>query len=112
MKKIYLLLLLTILSFTSYSQSNCKINQLDSNGLKTGLWVEYYSNGQIEVESEYLNGLKNGITKCYYESGELWEVGYFINNKLEGISVTYFKDKTIKYLDLYKNGIEITSLKK
>lgn len=86
-------------------------NKLDSNNCKTGIWVEYYSNGQIEVKCSYKNGLKNGLCECYYETGELWEVGYFVDNKLEGISITYYKNKEIKYLDLYKNGVEIKSLK-
>jgi len=110
MKKLLLLFILSLTSFLSYSQDK-KINQLDSNGCKTGLWIEYYSNGNVEVESEYKDGLKNGLTKCYYENGELWEIGYFINNKLEGISITYSKNGKIKYLDLYKNGIEIKNLK-
>lgn len=94
-----------------YLENKDKENKLDSNNCKTGVWVEYYSNGQLEVKCSYKNGLKNGLCECYYETGELWEVGYFVDDKLEGISITYYKDKRIKYLDLYKNGVEIKSLK-
>ena len=42
---------------------NCKINQLDANGNRTGLWRGYWDNGKLDYEGNYINGLKHGIWK-------------------------------------------------
>ena len=41
------------------------------NGLKEGLWIEKYSNGNIRCELNYLDGKLNGLCKYYYENGNI-----------------------------------------
>lgn len=41
------------------------------DGLKIGVWIEYYSNGIIKSQIEYKNGVPNGGCKMYWENGNL-----------------------------------------
>jgi antitoxin component YwqK of YwqJK toxin-antitoxin module len=48
-----------------------KINSIDKNGWKQGLWREYYSNDRVKKESTYLNNELNGYIKEYDIRGQL-----------------------------------------
>lgn len=41
------------------------------NGLKTGIWLEYYPNDSIKSKIEYKNGVPFGICKMYWNNGIL-----------------------------------------
>lgn len=41
------------------------------NGMKTGIWFEYYSNGKIKSQIEYENGIPFGKCKIFWENGIL-----------------------------------------
>src|SRR5690606_17599989 len=57
--------------FIKYFYSNVDLieatGQYDQNGERTGVWKEYYKNGQLKEVCSYINGKKNGIFKKYYE---------------------------------------------
>lgn len=48
-----------------------KINYIDKNGLKQGLWREYYSNDRVKTESTYLDGQLHGYYKEFDVRGQL-----------------------------------------
>ena len=56
----------------------------NDNGVKTGLWKEYYKNGKIAVEEIYFNGKLNGEYKSYHENGNVWCIGNYNNGNKEG----------------------------
>ena len=39
------------------------------NGKKTGVWVGYYYNGQLEYKGSFKNGKKDGIWEFYSSNG-------------------------------------------
>ena len=41
------------------------------NGLKTGVWIEYYSNEKIKSQIEYKNGMPFGKCEMFWENGSL-----------------------------------------
>ena len=41
------------------------------NGLKNGIWTEYWLNGNIRSEVNFLNGVAFGEFKYYYSNGKL-----------------------------------------
>lgn len=59
------------------------------NGLKTGMWVEYYGNGNLKNQINYSNGKPNGKCKVYWINGNLKEV--FIINSNDSIQVLFYK---------------------
>jgi hypothetical protein len=59
-----------------------QINQYTHDGKKTGIWEEYYSNGQLESKGSYKNGLRYGIWEEYYINGNLEFKGLYKNDEL------------------------------
>ena len=66
MKKIlFFLLLIPFLSFTQ------TINEVDANGLKQGVWKKMHNNGNLRYSGQFKNNIPLGIFMYYYSSGEL-----------------------------------------
>ncbi len=57
------------------------INRTDPNGLKQGLWKEFYTNGKVKEEITYLNDKKNGYLKKYDSLGTLLSIEKYINDE-------------------------------
>jgi len=63
MKKITILLLITLVSNVCFSQS---VNQFDSNGKRHGIWKKYFDQTQIlRYEGEFNHGKEIGVFKFY-----------------------------------------------
>ena len=67
-----------------------------ANGLKTGLWVEYYQNGNKKGEYTYVNNRPNGPAKKYFENGNLMEEGNWVGTRWTGPYKLYYEDGTIR----------------
>lgn len=107
-----------------------KINQLDVNGKRTGLWRKYYNNGKIRYTGQFLNGKEVGVfkfysntsathpeivkeflpsdnkavVKFYDESQKLKTQGQMIGKKREGKWMYYFSDGKTFSEENYKDG--------
>jgi uncharacterized protein len=46
-----------------------KINRKDSNGLKQGIWIEYFADGKAKKETNYRDDILEGSYKEYDENG-------------------------------------------
>ncbi|MPM06157.1 hypothetical protein SDC9_52453 [bioreactor metagenome] len=57
------------------------INRIDPNGLKQGLWKDFYDNGKLKSEVTYLNDKKNGYLKKYDSTGTLLSIEKYINDE-------------------------------
>jgi len=66
------------------------------NGLKTGVWIQYYGNGRIKSKYEYKDGVPFGKCKMFWGNGTIKEE--FIINSFDSISVSFY----------YENGELIT----
>ena len=55
----------------SYVQGKVEFEGNVQNGLKEGIWIYYYSNGQKMKEGVYTEGLKEGTWTYWAENGEI-----------------------------------------
>lgn len=63
-KRLSILLLVSSFFFTTDICSQ-KINQVDSNGKRVGIWRKYYSNKRIRYQGQFKNGQEYGTFKFY-----------------------------------------------
>lgn len=81
-----LIIILTTFIFNTYMFSQIgyidKINKLNKNGHKEGLWVENYNS--ITNELYYKDGQKSGVFKSYTKKGKLSAIGEYTNGKITG----------------------------
>lgn len=76
----------------------------DSLKKKTGLFVNYFKNGQIETKSSFIKGKINGESIRNYESGALKYSSDFLHGKRHGKLNTFWENGTKKREDKYING--------
>ncbi len=75
------------------------------NGLKTGTWLEYFSQGGKSFLNTYDNGLLDGLFQSYDNiTGNVVVEGYYVNDKREGDWCMLARDSTAIYTDIYKHG--------
>lgn len=70
----------------------------------TGIFVEKYSNGNLEEILEIENGIIHGENKRYYPSGQLSYIVMFKNGQEEGESKSYYENGKLWSEVFYKNG--------
>jgi len=101
MRKIFILSIINIFLFTFHSNAqSIKLNSdsiyVDSQGIPySGIYKEYFENGNIKIAMSLKDGVKNGITNIYFENGNLNEVYSYKNNQMDGQWLT-FNNKNIK----------------
>ncbi|MCU0431892.1 MAG: toxin-antitoxin system YwqK family antitoxin [Bacteroidia bacterium] len=108
----------TIITITEYKggfvKSTERLNRRDANGLKQGVWKEFYPNGKTHIEGRYLNDKKNGYFKEYNEKGNLlsitkWENGVLVKNPPELATIetvtTRHRNGRPKEVGNYKDGV-------
>ena len=63
----YLLVFISIvaISFCGYGQE--LVNQLDASGMKTGVWMKKYTNGNIRYQGQFSQDKEVGVFKFYSE---------------------------------------------
>ncbi|PHR70183.1 MAG: hypothetical protein COA67_08625 [Lutibacter sp.] len=88
MKKIILLLFVSLITFFSNAQKK-----------KT-----YYEGGELQSVTSYKNGKPNGTAKVYYENGKLAGIGKFSNGEMTGKYIEYFPDGKTYRINHYQNG--------
>lgn len=86
-------------------QSDHLIINTYKNGLKDGLWREYYNNGQLKSEGSYSNGYKEGLHKEWFENGILSLEGYYENNLANGEMKWYHEKGHLAATEQMKNNI-------
>lgn len=56
----------------------------DEEGVKQGLWKEYYDTGELRSEGKYEDGVRVGDWKYYYKNGKTEQKGKYVKGKPEG----------------------------
>lgn len=59
------------------------------NGLRSGLWSSWFTNGNLQSEVEYKQGKEYGEYQVFYEEGQLKIKGQYNEGKEIGIWVFY-----------------------
>ena len=63
----------------------------------------------LDYERIYVNGVLDSSTE-FYSTGELWFQTEYKEGVRHGKHICYNEDKTIKYIQFYKNGVLISDL--
>ena len=64
----------------------------------------------LEYEHIYLNN-KLDSTTSFYGTGELWFQSQYVNGRRNGNHICYYEDGTIKYKQIYLNGILVSTIR-
>lgn len=67
-----------------------------ANNLKTGMWIEYFQNGNKKSELTFVNNRANGPAKMYFEDGQLEEEGNWVGTRWSGPYKLYYPDGTLR----------------
>jgi hypothetical protein len=76
------------------------------NGRMEGLWVKYWSNGQLHFKGNHRNGKHEGYWEYYLENGQLDAKGNYKNGKQEGYWV--FDNVYNDHTGTYKNDVRVS----
>jgi len=75
-----------------------------SSGKRDGQWVQWYRNGQKEVEGVYYRGKKHGDWSLWYEDGTLKEQGQFDMGKVDGSYKYWYSNGHLHMEQTYHKG--------
>ncbi len=91
-----------------------KINQVNTEGHREGLWQTFYDNGTVKWEGTYVDGQRDGYFKTYNEKGDLLTVEKYINDVLQqdapelaklDIKTMYYSNGVVQSSGPYKNDV-------
>ena len=96
-----------------------KVELYDTNGIKNGIWTEYYDNGQLNIKQEFSNKVRLesllgmhyfgnilGDYLCYYKNGQLMFKLAFNNGKMvDGLFNEYYENGNTKQYGELKEGL-------
>ncbi len=89
--------------YTYFENGNITEIMHFNKGNKEGEWIEYYSDGQINVKGQFINNQLNGKVTYYYSTGERRKIGNYTQGIRKGIWLTYdISGKVIKKVDYDK----------
>lgn len=66
--------------------------------------VEYYTNGQIEIEETFINEKREGEQKIWYPNGVLTSKKFFVNDSLDGKIVQHYPSGQIESVSFFQRG--------
>lgn len=66
------------------------------NGMKTGMWIQYYPNGNVRTRLPYVNNRPHGYAISYYESGHVKECGTWQGTRWVGEYKLYYENDTLR----------------
>jgi antitoxin component YwqK of YwqJK toxin-antitoxin module len=70
----------------------------------TGLYKEWYDNGQLEIECAYKNGILNGTYQLWYGNGQLEMECTYKDGKKDGLRRKLYENGQLKVECTYKDG--------
>ncbi|QGY44732.1 hypothetical protein GM418_13960 [Maribellus comscasis] len=72
--------------------------------VRCGEWIDYYSNGQIEIIGNYELGNRNGFFEYYFENGQLWTECEYKNGLLWNVKSNFNSKGEKREKGTLKNG--------
>jgi uncharacterized protein len=107
-----------VITLTTYKKgfvvSRERINRLDSQNRKQGLWKFFHENGNIRLEGRYSNDLKDGYFKDYDTEGKLLSTTKWIAGEEQEAPVElarlevvrdYYPTGRIMAMQTFRNGV-------
>ncbi len=77
---------------------------IDGNAPFTGIFSDYYTNGQKKKDVAFKDGKANGLSTSWFENGNKEFELNFKDGKLDGSSISYFENGDKEHELYYKNG--------
>jgi antitoxin component YwqK of YwqJK toxin-antitoxin module len=74
------------------------------NGIKDGIWKQYYELGTFKAKGQYSKGLKQGRFEYYFLNGNIDKKGRFIDDKKHGLWYFYDIEEEIMKEHVYNMG--------
>jgi len=78
----------------------------DENGLKSGVFKEYYENKNPKIECNYIKDTLNGIYKEFFSNGNPSIITSFSKGKQNGSLLEYFENGKLLQKSEYKLGVK------
>jgi len=75
------------------------------NGIREGLWEQYFDDGTIKLRCSYKNDMKEGPITVYYPNGQKFNTGEYLNGYPDGTWLTYDLDGKLLGTDVYDHGV-------
>ena len=75
------------------------------DGERDGKWVQWYDNGQVEVQGEYYRGKKHGEWSLWYNNGKSKEQGTFSFGKIDSLYKYWYDNGHLKEEQRYKKNL-------
>lgn len=87
-----------------YNGNGAEKGYLDSDGLQTGLWQRFYSNGKISEDQNYIKGKKHGVGTVYFNNGQISDVKNYKEGEYNGKLIRYYENGVKRFEGKWKNG--------
>ncbi|MBA3662870.1 MAG: toxin-antitoxin system YwqK family antitoxin [Bacteroidetes bacterium] len=71
---------------------------------KTGVWMEYFCNGNPKNKITFVNGRPDGYAIVYYENGKVQEEGQWKNNRWVGALKQYYDNGQVQHDFKFNEG--------
>lgn len=68
-----------------------------TDGKKTGIWFEYYCNGNVKARVTFSNGRPGGPVKLFHENGKILEEGVWQNGRWIGNYKLYYDNGQVQH---------------
>ena len=78
------------------------INQVDAQGLKQGLWIKEYANGQVDYEGYFKEGRPVKLMTRYYDNGDIKSKFVYYDNDKACAAHIFYKDSILMSQGLYR----------
>lgn len=87
-------------------KKNKRIKGRYHDGVKIGIWTEFYPNGRMKKEGTYNNGSKEGKWSYWHINGKQNKVEFYIDAKKDGIWEEWYSNGNKKKIETYKDGFK------
>lgn len=76
------------------------------NGLLDSIAINYFPKGGVAEEIPYRQGVKEGVWKQYFSDGTLKLKATYENDLLQGLMIVYYPNGLPEVSGMYKNGLK------
>ena len=97
----------TGLVFENYDENHIKTEISVIDGLKDGVFKQYYRSGKIQVQSKFKKGQLVGEFTTFYDNGNEQIITFYDKNLRMGSFEQFFDNKKLKLCGNYFKGIKI-----
>ena len=84
------------------TESTSKRPQKANPPVTDGNYSEFYPNGTVKIKGQFKDGVRTGLWIAYYDNGNKWSENYYTKGKRNGHTVSFYRNGAIRYVGEYK----------